>query len=299
MGAAAACLCWAACGTACQGRAGSCAPRDRAHRHPARPPRCPPAAEGNTPTGFCAGDSGGPLLLPGLDGAPDRQVGIVSWGSDKCGDPAYPDVYTDVGEVAPWIEAGVRQLSGQPMSASGERRGGAAGALERLYMASVARCRSPLAPAPPIPHGFLTPALPASWCAAVMGDGNARGFDGLDRPLPGMPGETINVSCPPARRSACAPAPGHARNAVPGPSRRGDAPPPASPPCAAHHAAGRVVPDGPRDQGAGHGESSALAIPPRGAAAACLLPRDWRRRRVRMGLTASPAGAFYACRTPM
>lgn len=35
--------------------------------------------------GFCAGDSGGPLLVDGGSAANDRQVGIVSWGPANCG----------------------------------------------------------------------------------------------------------------------------------------------------------------------------------------------------------------------
>lgn len=58
----------------------------------------------------CFGDSGGPLMihtatLPGW-----KQVGIVSWGSTKCGSAAYPNVYTRITHYQPWITACMENL---------------------------------------------------------------------------------------------------------------------------------------------------------------------------------------------
>ncbi|KAL1506272.1 hypothetical protein ABEB36_005664 [Hypothenemus hampei] len=46
--------------------------------------------------GGCNGDSGGPLVVD------DQQVGIVSFGSDKC-TKGYPTVFTRVSEYGKWI----------------------------------------------------------------------------------------------------------------------------------------------------------------------------------------------------
>ncbi len=51
----------------------------------------------------CNGDSGGPLLVQDRDQR-WMQVGIVSYGSVKCGTPGKYGVYTRVGAFAPWIE---------------------------------------------------------------------------------------------------------------------------------------------------------------------------------------------------
>jgi trypsin len=49
----------------------------------------------------CRGDSGGPLVVP--QGTETVAVGIVSWGSKKCGLPNAPGVYTEVGAFTNWI----------------------------------------------------------------------------------------------------------------------------------------------------------------------------------------------------
>lgn len=49
--------------------------------------------------GQCSGDSGGPLLVDGV------QVGIVSWSVKPCTVPPYPGVYTGVSHYIDWIEA--------------------------------------------------------------------------------------------------------------------------------------------------------------------------------------------------
>ncbi|KAK6468153.1 polyserase-2-like [Huso huso] len=48
--------------------------------------------------GFCSGDSGGPLVCGGAS------VGVVSFSGAKCGDPAFPDVYTRIASYRNWIE---------------------------------------------------------------------------------------------------------------------------------------------------------------------------------------------------
>lgn len=55
----------------------------------------------------CSGDSGGPLVADGPAGA--RLVGIVSYGSDPCGDPLSPGGYTRVSAQSAFIAA---QLGG-------------------------------------------------------------------------------------------------------------------------------------------------------------------------------------------
>src|SRR3954468_18611006 len=52
----------------------------------------------------CAGDSGGPLMVPATP--PFSLVGITSWGGVVCNDPTKPGVYTRVG--APALNAWVR-----------------------------------------------------------------------------------------------------------------------------------------------------------------------------------------------
>jgi trypsin len=49
--------------------------------------------------GQCSGDSGGPLLVNGI------QVGIVSWSVKPCAVPPFPGVYTAVASYADWITA--------------------------------------------------------------------------------------------------------------------------------------------------------------------------------------------------
>ncbi|XP_063699094.1 trypsin-1-like [Culicoides brevitarsis] len=46
----------------------------------------------------CQGDSGGPLICDGL------LTGVVSWGN-KCAEPNYPGIYTDVNYFSEWISA--------------------------------------------------------------------------------------------------------------------------------------------------------------------------------------------------
>ncbi|KAH8392822.1 hypothetical protein KR215_002252, partial [Drosophila sulfurigaster] len=53
----------------------------------------------------CGGDSGGPLTYRG------KLVGIVSFGSENCGTPGQPAVYTDVVELRQWIDVEATKLS--------------------------------------------------------------------------------------------------------------------------------------------------------------------------------------------
>lgn len=48
--------------------------------------------------GSCGGDSGGPVLVDGV------QVGVVSWGVNYCGGPVYPSVGSRVSFYLDWIK---------------------------------------------------------------------------------------------------------------------------------------------------------------------------------------------------
>jgi secreted trypsin-like serine protease len=65
----------------------------------------------------CYGDSGGPLALETVVGAPaDRLIGIVSFGPDSgCGQPGFPGVYTEV------AEPGIRSFVTDPAPVSAPR----------------------------------------------------------------------------------------------------------------------------------------------------------------------------------
>ena len=52
----------------------------------------------------CNGDSGGPLVFRALSDEPWTQVGIVSYGSEQCGD-GKPGVYARVDSFLDWIES--------------------------------------------------------------------------------------------------------------------------------------------------------------------------------------------------
>lgn len=62
----------------------------------------------------CAGDSGGPLLV--FDSARQKwlQVGITSFGSNDCGTPGYPGVYTRLSEFKTFISDTICAVSGKP-----------------------------------------------------------------------------------------------------------------------------------------------------------------------------------------
>lgn len=47
------------------------------------------------------GDSGGPVIKPGLTAAQDVSIGITSWGRGCAADT--PGVYSDVAAAVPWI----------------------------------------------------------------------------------------------------------------------------------------------------------------------------------------------------
>lgn len=53
----------------------------------------------------CTGDSGGPLMR--MVGGVWYQIGVVSFGSSKCGTEDFPAVYTDVSKYAEWIRENV------------------------------------------------------------------------------------------------------------------------------------------------------------------------------------------------
>ena len=51
----------------------------------------------------CNGDSGGPLVYRPTPDSPWYQVGVVSFGTTKCG-VGKPGVYTRLSVFIPWIE---------------------------------------------------------------------------------------------------------------------------------------------------------------------------------------------------
>jgi secreted trypsin-like serine protease len=61
------------------------------------------------PPDSCSGDSGGPLVADGPLGP--RLVGVVSYGSDTCGDPQAPGAYTRVSAESAFVG---EQLGGAP-----------------------------------------------------------------------------------------------------------------------------------------------------------------------------------------
>lgn len=71
-----------------------CAQLHRSKVHPTN--ICGGIPEGGK--GQCSGDSGGPLLVDGV------QVGIVSWSVKPCTVAPYPGVYTGVAHYIDWIE---------------------------------------------------------------------------------------------------------------------------------------------------------------------------------------------------
>lgn len=57
---------------------------------------------GNGDKGGCLGDSGGPLVCR-IDSGHWLQIGIVSFGPDKCDDKGFPTVFTRVSSYERWI----------------------------------------------------------------------------------------------------------------------------------------------------------------------------------------------------
>lgn len=70
--------------------------------------------------GPCYRDSGGPLLVLGEEMTnanatqPDLQVGVVSFGGSRCGDPEQASVYSDVIHVQPWVDSAICRYSAAP-----------------------------------------------------------------------------------------------------------------------------------------------------------------------------------------
>jgi len=55
----------------------------------------------------CSGDSGGPLIFQDNPNDPMFVVGIVSFGTDPCGE-GFPGVYTDTRKYSQWIRSKLR-----------------------------------------------------------------------------------------------------------------------------------------------------------------------------------------------
>merc|ERR1712176_944642 len=79
---------------------------------------CAGKVEGNKVYDSCNGDSGGPIVKYN-DGAPDVQVGVVSFG-EGCGNKDYPGVYAKVSAVKGWIDENINAWDCTP--SSGRRR---------------------------------------------------------------------------------------------------------------------------------------------------------------------------------
>ena len=56
----------------------------------------------------CIGDSGAPLIISGPQSPPFLQLGIVSFGPEKCGLENMPAVYTSVKHYRSWIEKNLK-----------------------------------------------------------------------------------------------------------------------------------------------------------------------------------------------
>lgn len=57
----------------------------------------------------CTGDSGAPLFCQNANTKKYEQIGIVSWGIQKCGTPEAPSSYTDVTKFSDWISSVMKQ----------------------------------------------------------------------------------------------------------------------------------------------------------------------------------------------
>lgn len=102
----------------------------------------------------CQGDSGGPLFyLPAAETF--TQIGLVSYGVTGC--VGQPNVFTNIAQLRPWIDATMKELLGPPR------------------------------PPPPSPQPRPPPT------GKVYGDPYVRGFDGTTRTYAGKLGQTINI----------------------------------------------------------------------------------------------------------
>lgn len=107
----------------------------------------------------CNGDSGGPVVVG--DGAQAVQVGVVSFGGDRCGDPDAPGVYARVDALRDWIDraAGVPSTQASDGATGGESSTvGTVPARTRLRIAGITcpgvRCRVVLAVTGAQPHAI-------------------------------------------------------------------------------------------------------------------------------------------------
>lgn len=68
-------------------------------------------AGGQADKDSCNGDSGGPLMREVVDSERNRrwmQLGLVSYGTSRCGQPGFPGVYTRISEYMDWIVANIK-----------------------------------------------------------------------------------------------------------------------------------------------------------------------------------------------
>ncbi|KAL4429395.1 hypothetical protein ABPG77_005169 [Micractinium sp. CCAP 211/92] len=111
----------------------------------------------------CQGDSGGPLFyVPAANTF--MQIGLDSFGKTGC--IGSPNVFTNIAQLRPWIDATMKQLLAPPPSPPPK----------------------PLRPPPPRPQ--LRPPPPIG---KVYGDPYVKGFDGSTKTYPGKPGQTMNI----------------------------------------------------------------------------------------------------------